>query len=87
MSTSYHPQTNGQVELANREIKRILKKIVNTTRKDWFTKLSDALWAYWTTYKTVLGMLPYRTVYGKACHFPVELEYHAYWVIKKMNFD
>ncbi|RVW89424.1 Gag-Pol polyprotein [Vitis vinifera] len=87
VSTPYHPQTNGQAELANREIKRILTKVVNTIRKDWSTKLSDALCAYRTTYKIVLGMSPYRIVYGKACHLPVELEHRAYWAIKKMNFD
>ncbi|RVW29445.1 hypothetical protein CK203_101650 [Vitis vinifera] len=87
VSTTYHPQTNGQAELANREIKRILTKVVNTTRKDWSTKLSDSLWEYRTTYKTVLGMSPYRIVYGKACHLHVELEHRAYWAVKKMNFN
>ncbi|XP_017620798.1 uncharacterized protein LOC108465009 [Gossypium arboreum] len=59
----------------------------NPSRKDWSTRLDEALWAYLTTFKTPLEMSPFKLVYGNPCHLLVELEHKAFWVIKKLNMD
>ncbi|GKC53492.1 reverse transcriptase domain-containing protein, partial [Tanacetum coccineum] len=87
LSTAYHPQTNGQTEVTNRAIKRILERSVGYNPKNWSEKLDDALWAFRTAYKTPTGCTPFRLVYEKACHLPVEIEHKAYWALKQYNMD
>ncbi|GJT71304.1 reverse transcriptase domain-containing protein [Tanacetum coccineum] len=87
LSTVFHPQTSGQVEVSNRGLKRILKRTVGENRTSWSVKLDDALWAFRTAYKTPIVCTPYKLVYGKACHLPIQLEHKAYWALKHANFD
>ena len=61
VATPYHPQTSRQVELANREIKNILMKVVNTSRRDWSVRLHDSLWAYRIGYKCRPSILSLHT--------------------------
>ncbi|XP_071740292.1 uncharacterized protein [Rutidosis leptorrhynchoides] len=87
ISTSYHPQTSGQVENTNRSLKRILEKTVGSNPKEWSNKLDDALWVFRTAYKTPIGTNPFRLVYGKACHLPLEIEHKAHWALRTCNLD
>nr|GEY43485.1 reverse transcriptase domain-containing protein [Tanacetum cinerariifolium] len=87
LSIAYHPQISGQVEVSNRGLKRILERTIGENRASWSDKLEDALWAFRTTFKTAIGCTPYKLVYGKAYHLPIELEHKAYWALKHCNFD
>ncbi|GJV41940.1 reverse transcriptase domain-containing protein [Tanacetum coccineum] len=87
LSTAYHPQTNSQTEVTNRAIIRILEKSVRYNLNNWSEKLNIALWAFRTAYMTPTGCTPFRLVYGKACHLPVEIKHKAYWALKQCNMD
>ncbi|GJS29052.1 reverse transcriptase domain-containing protein [Tanacetum coccineum] len=87
LATAYHPQISGQVEVSNRGLKHILERTVGENHASWSDRLDDALWAFRTAYKTPIGCTPYKLVYGKPCHLPIELEHRAYWALKHVNFD
>nr|GEW39442.1 reverse transcriptase domain-containing protein [Tanacetum cinerariifolium] len=63
------------------------ERAVGENRASWSDKLDDALWAFRIAYKTPIGCTPYKLVYGKACHIPVELEHKVYCAFKHANFD
>ncbi|GJS53202.1 reverse transcriptase domain-containing protein [Tanacetum coccineum] len=63
------------------------ERTIGENRASWSDKLDDALWAFRTAFKTPIGCTPYKLVYGKACHLPIELEHKAYWALKHCNFD
>nr|GEX07076.1 hypothetical protein [Tanacetum cinerariifolium] len=65
----------------------ILERTVGENRASWSDKLDYALWAFRTAFKTPIKCTPYKLVYGKACHLPIELEHKAYWALKHCNFD
>ncbi|GJY92019.1 reverse transcriptase domain-containing protein [Tanacetum coccineum] len=87
LSTAYHPQTSGKVEVSNHGLKRILERTIGENHASWSDKLDDALWVFRTAFKTPIGCTPYKLVYGKACHLPIELEHKAYLALKHCNFD
>ncbi|XP_058216783.1 uncharacterized protein LOC131327654 [Rhododendron vialii] len=72
-SIVYRPQTNGAVEVANKNIETIIKKSVESAR-DWHEQLLLALWGYRTSIRTLTGATPYSLVYGMEAVLPIELE-------------
>ena len=89
---AYHPHTNGQAKISNKEIKIILEKMVNGSRKDWAKKIDDTLWAHRIAFKMLMGMSPYRLVFEKGlsptsgartqgllCNQKVQYRYESSW--------
>ncbi|GAU40233.1 hypothetical protein TSUD_219430 [Trifolium subterraneum] len=72
-SSPYRPQMNGAVEAANKNIKKIVQKMV-VTYKDWHEMLPFALHGYRTSVRTSTGATPFSLVYGMEAVLPVEVE-------------
>ncbi|GJS82527.1 reverse transcriptase domain-containing protein, partial [Tanacetum coccineum] len=79
--------SDRDTHFCNDQFAKVMLKTVGENHASWSDKLDDALWAFRTTFKTPIGCTPYKLVYGKACHLPIELEHKAYWALKHCNFD
>ena len=72
--SAYKPQTNEAIEAMNKNIKKILRNMVETSR-DWLEKLHFAFWTYRTSFRTSTGAtVPYSLVYGMEAVLPIEIE-------------
>ncbi|GKE43955.1 reverse transcriptase domain-containing protein [Tanacetum coccineum] len=71
----------------NDQFAKVMSKTVGENRASWSDKIDDALWTFRTAFKTPIGCTPYKLVYGKSCHLPIELENKTYWALKHANFD
>ena len=72
-SVAYCPKMNDVVEVANKNVKKIIAKATETY-KDWHEKLPFALHAYRTWVRTSTGATPYSLVYGMEAVLPIEIE-------------
>ncbi|XP_059077018.1 uncharacterized protein LOC131876199 [Cryptomeria japonica] len=70
-SSPYHPQGNGQAELSNKNLLKIIRRILGDNKKAWDSKLVLAVWADRVTIKKSTGFAPYELVYGKETRFPL----------------
>nr|GEV35849.1 reverse transcriptase domain-containing protein [Tanacetum cinerariifolium] len=89
LSTAYHPQTSGQVEVSNRDLKRILERTVRENHASWSEKLDDALWAFRTAYKTPIGCTPYNGPMSEEVLPMLEMAAHTKpsWLVGLRNYS
>ncbi|RDX73066.1 Pol polyprotein, partial [Mucuna pruriens] len=85
-STPYHPKINGAVEAANKNIKKIVQKMVVTYR-NWHDMLPYTLHRYWTSVRTSTGATPYSLVYGMEAVLPIEVEIPSLRVLVEDEID
>ncbi|XP_070020938.1 uncharacterized protein [Nicotiana sylvestris] len=85
-STPYRPKANGAVEAANKNIKKMLRKMVQGSRQ-WHQKLPFALLGYRTTVRTSVGATPYLLVYGTKAVIPAEVEISSLRIVAEAEID
>ena len=79
-SSPAHPQTNGQVEVMNRSLLKIIKTPLDEVNGVWPEVLPSVLWTYRTTARTPTGETPFRLAYGSDAIIPAEVGLTSYRV-------
>ena len=79
-SSPAHPQANGQVEVMNRSLLKIIKTRLEGAKGIWPNKLPSVLWAYRTIARTPTGEMLFRLAYGTDAVIPAEVGLTSYWV-------
>ena len=79
-SSLAHPQANGQVEVMNRSLLKIIKTQLEGVKGIWLEELPSILWAYRTTARMPIGETPFRLTYGSEAVIPAEVGLTSYKV-------
>ena len=82
-SSNYYPQGNGLAESSNKNLIKLLKRMVGENKRNWDSKLNYALWVDRTTVKRITGKTPFELVYGKNCRLPINLQIPIYELLQQ----
>ncbi|XP_020236423.1 uncharacterized protein LOC109815991 [Cajanus cajan] len=85
-SSPYRPKMNGAVETANKNIKRIIQKMV-VTYKNWHEMLPFASHGYRTSVQSSTGATPFSLVYGMEAVLPIEVEIPSLRVLTEAKLE
>ena len=77
-SSNYYPQGNGLVESSNKNLVRLLKRMVGENKRSWDSILKYALWADRATVKRITGKYSFKLVCGQNCKLPINLQIPVY---------
>ena len=87
LSSNYYLQGNGLAESSNKNLVRLLKRMVGENKRSWDSKLKYVLWVDQTTAKRITGKYPFELVYGQDCRLPINLQIPVYELLHYCSSD
>jgi hypothetical protein len=86
-SSPYYAQANGQAELSNKTLSKLIKKKIEDNPRRWHEVLSEALWAHRISRHGATKVTPFELVYGQEAVLPVEVNLDAYRLAKQNDLS